>query len=133
MEKVSIMKLLVPTAGPVPAREKAEYVSKLACSLEADIIVLHIVKDDNDEAGKEAFKIFENQCNKESLKLKTIIEKGEIIPSISKVADEENADLIVMGASEGRVVAKWMAADVIERSKVPVVIIPMGFEHMFEE
>lgn len=127
------MKLLVPTAGPVPAREKAEYVSKLACSLEAEIIVLHIVKDNNEEAGKEAFKIFENQCNKENLKLKTIIEKGEIIPSISKVASQENADLIVMGASEGRVVAKWMAADVIERSKVPVVIIPMGFEHMFEE
>ena len=126
------MKLLVPTAGPVPAREKAEYVSKLACSLGAEMVVLHIVQNNNEEAGQEAFKIFENQCNKENITIKTITEKGEVIPAISKVVEEENVDLIVMGASEGRVVAKWMAADVIERSKVPVVIIPMGFEHVFD-
>jgi nucleotide-binding universal stress UspA family protein len=127
------MKLLVPTAGPVPAREKAEYITKLACSLEAEMIVLHIKQDDNEEPGKEAFKIFENQCNKENIKIKTIIVDGEVVPSISKVATEEDVDLIVMGASEGRVVAKWLVADILERSKVPVVIVPMGFEHMFDE
>jgi nucleotide-binding universal stress UspA family protein len=126
------MKLLVPTAGPVPAKEKAEYVSKLACSLEAELIVLHIVKDDNQESGNEAFKIFENQCNKENIKLKTLFEEGEVVPIISKVADAENVDLIVMGASEGRVIAKWLAADVMERSKIPMVIIPMGFENVFD-
>ena len=124
------MKLLVPTAGPEPARDKAEFVSKLACSLEAEILVLHIAKDNNEEPGKEAFKIFENQCKKEKINLKTIIGHGDIIPTISKVADSENVDLIVMGASEGKIVAKWLAADVLERSKIPVVIIPMGFENM---
>ena len=127
------MKLLVPTAGPEPAREKAEYVSKLACSLEAELIVLHIVKDNNEQPGKEAFEIFKTQCNKDNVKIKTLFKEGEIIPTISKVADEEGADLIVMGASEGRVVAKWLAADVLERTKVPVVIIPMGFENMVFE
>jgi nucleotide-binding universal stress UspA family protein len=127
------MKLLVPTAGPEPAREKAEYISKMACSLEAEVIVLHIVRDNNTAPGKEAFKIFENQCNKDNINIKTIFEEGEVVPTISKVADAEDVDLIVMGASEGRVVAKWLVADVLERSKVPVVIIPMGFEHMFDE
>ena len=126
------MKILVPTAGPEPAREKAEYISKLACSLEAELIILHIAQNNNEEPGKEAFKIFENQCNKENIKLKTIIESGKVIPTISKVADSEDVDLIVMGASEGRVVAEWLATDVMERSKVPIVIIPMGFEHMIE-
>jgi nucleotide-binding universal stress UspA family protein len=126
------MKLLVPTAGPVPAAEKAEYVSKLACSLEAEMIVLHIVQDNNEKAGKEAFGIFENQCNKDNIKIKTITEQGEITPTITKVAEAENVDRIVMGASEGRVVAKWFATDILERSKVPVVIIPMGFEHIFD-
>ena len=126
------MKLLVPTAGPVTARERAEYISKLACSLEAELIVLHIVQNDDEKPGKEAFKIFENQCNKDDIKFKTIIKDGEVVPIISKVADEEDADLIVMGASEGRVVAKWLVADVMERSKVPMVIIPMGFEHVFD-
>lgn len=122
------MKILIPTAGPEPAREKAEYVAKLASSLEAEMIVLHIVQNNNEKPGKEAFKIFENQCNKSKIKLKTVIKDGEIVPAISKVADEESADLIVMGASEGRVVEKWLAADILERTKVPVVIIPMGFE-----
>ena len=126
------MKLLVPTAGPVPAKEKAEYISKLAHSLEAELIVLHIAQDNNKKPGKEAFKIFENQCNKENIKLTTLIEEGEVVPTISKVADAENVDLIVMGASEGRVIAKWLAADVMERSKVPMVIIPMGFENVFD-
>ncbi len=126
------MKLLVPTAGPKPAREKAEYISKLACSLEAEMVVLHIVQKDNKEAGKEAFNIFENQCNKEKIKIKTIIEKGKVVPTITKVAKSEDVDLIVMGASEGRVVAKWLVADVLERSTVPVVIIPMGFEHILD-
>jgi len=124
------MKLLVPTAGPVPARENAEYISKLACSLEAELIVLHIVKDNKEEAGKEAFKIFENQCNKENIKIKPIIEKGDVIPTISKVAEAEDVELIVMGTSAGLMVAKWLATDVSDRSKIPVVIIPMGFESM---
>jgi nucleotide-binding universal stress UspA family protein len=124
------MKLLIPTAGPVPAREKAEYVSKLACSLGAELIVLHIVKNNDETPGKEAFKIFENQCNKDNIKLTTVTDTGEVVPTISKVADEQDADLIVMGASEGKIVGQWLAADVMERSKVPIVIIPMGFENV---
>jgi nucleotide-binding universal stress UspA family protein len=126
------MKLLVPTAGPTPAKEKAEYISKLACNLEAEMIILHIVKDGNEQAGKEAFEIIEKQCSKDNVKVKSIIERGEIIPTIYQVAESENVDLIVMGASEGRVVGEWLAADILERSKVPVVIIPMGFEHVFD-
>jgi nucleotide-binding universal stress UspA family protein len=127
------MKILIPTAGPEPAREKAEYVAKLASSLEAEMIVLHIVQNNNEKPGKEAFKIFENQCKKDKIKLKTVIKDGEVVPAISKVADEEKADLIVMGASEGRVVEKWLAADILERTKVPVVIIPMGFDSVVFE
>jgi len=126
------MKLLVPTAGPEPAREKAEYVSRLASSLEAELIVLHIIRNNNALPGKEALKIFEKQCKKDNIKIKTLIKDGEIVPTISKVADEEKVDLIVMGASEGRVVAQWLAADIMERSKVPMVIIPMGFEELFD-
>ncbi len=126
------MKILVPTAGPEPASEKAEYISKLASSLEAEIIALHITQNNDEKPGKEAFKIFENQCNKDNIKIKTLIKDGDVVPIISKVADEEDVDLIVMGASEGRVVAKWLVADVLERTKVPVVIIPMGFEHVFD-
>ena len=127
------MKLLIPTAGPVPAKEKAEYVSKLACSLDAELLVLHIVKNNDETPGLKAFKIFKNQCNKDNIKLKTLIEHGEIVPTISKVADSENVDLIVMGASAGKIVSEWLATDIMKRSKVPIVIIPMGFENLFDQ
>jgi len=127
------MKLLIPTAGPVPAKEKAEYVSKLACSLDAELLILHIVKNDDEKPGLEAFKIFEKQCKKDSIDYKTKIEHGEIVHAISKVAEEEEVDLIVMGASAGNIVGKWLAADIMERSKVPIVIIPMGFENVFDQ
>jgi nucleotide-binding universal stress UspA family protein len=126
------MKLLVPTAGPVPAREKAEYISKLACSLEAEMIILHIAQNKDSKPGEEAFEIFKNQCNKDNIKMKTVIKEGDVVQSISEVAKENDVDLIVMGASAGRVVAKWLVANILERSKVPVVIVPMGFEHMFD-
>ncbi len=122
------MKLLIPTAGPIPAKEKAEYISKLANSLKAELIVLHIVQNNDESPGKKAFKIFENQCKKDKIKLQTVIDHGEIVVTISKIANKYDVDLIVMGASEGKIVSKWLAADVLERAKVPMVIIPMGFE-----
>jgi nucleotide-binding universal stress UspA family protein len=57
---------------------------------------------------------------------------GEIVSVISEVAESENVDLIIMGASEGRIVEKWIAVDIIEKSKVPIVIIPQGFTHVFD-
>jgi nucleotide-binding universal stress UspA family protein len=127
------MKLLIPTAGPVPAKEKAEYVSKLACSLDAELLILHIVQNDDETPGLEAFKIFEKQCKKDDIDFKTKIEHGEIVHTISKVAEKEEVDLIVMGASAGNIVGKWLVADIMERSKVPIVIIPMGFENVFDQ
>ena len=50
------MKILVATAGPVPAKKKAEYIVNIAKRLDAGIIALHI-----DEAYDIVRKTIVNQ------------------------------------------------------------------------
>lgn len=126
------MKLLVPTAGPKPAEEKADYIFNIAKMLEAEIIAIHISDREDSTEGQEALEIFTKEANKNDVKITTQMKTGEIVSVISEVAESENVDLILMGASEGRIVAKWIAVDIIEKSKVPIVIIPQGFTHVFD-
>ena len=46
------MKILATTAGPVPAKNKAEYIVNIAKRLGADVIALHIMK------GEERIAIY---------------------------------------------------------------------------
>ena len=47
------MKILFATAGPVTAQENADYVVTITKRLGAELIVLHVIheKDDNDKWG----------------------------------------------------------------------------------
>jgi len=121
------MKILVPTAGPVPAAEKANYILEIAKKLKADIIVLHILDLAETSDGEKALKIFEDLGAEFNVKVKTILKEGNVVPSIVECAEDEKVNLIMMGGSEGRIVAEWIVTDVLEKSNVPVVIIPYGF------
>jgi len=126
------MKLLVPTAGPLPAEEKADYVMNVAKMLEAEVIALNISDSKDSPEGQKALDIYQQEADKAGVKISTQLKSGDVISVISEVAESENVDLIVMGASEGRLVAKWIAVDILEKSKVPIVIIPQGFTHMVD-
>jgi nucleotide-binding universal stress UspA family protein len=126
------MKLLVPTAGPLPAEEKADYVMNIAKMLEAEVIAINISDNKDSPEGQEALDIYTKEAEKFGVKITTRLKSGDVISVISKAAESENVDLIVMGASEGRLVAKWVAVDIMEKSKVPIVIIPQGFTHMVD-
>jgi nucleotide-binding universal stress UspA family protein len=126
------MKLLVPTAGPKPAEEKADYIINIAKMLEAEIIAIHISDREDSTEGQEALEIFTSEAGKNNVKIKTHMKTGEVVSIISQVAESEKIDLILMGASEGRIVAKWVAVDIMEKSKIPIVIIPQGFTHMLD-
>lgn len=125
------MKLLVPTAGPEPARERADYILNIAKNFGATLDVLHIAEEGEDQTtGKEALKIFEDTGKKHDVQVTTHLKEGNVVKTISEFAESQKVDLIVMGASEGRIVAQWIVTDVIERSKIPVVIIPYGFSQI---
>jgi len=121
------MNILVPTAGPTPAREKANYITSIAKSLEAELHIIHISEQKDTSAGEDALGIFREVGEREGIKVTTVLKSGDVIPTLLTYSKDANIDLIVMGASEGRIVAKWLAADVLEKAKVPVFILPTGF------
>lgn len=129
MPEISFLKLLVPTAGPAPAREKAEYIIKLARKIHAEILALHIVKDLSDkekcDEGNEALKIFEDTCLACNIKITTFLREGELLPTIVKFSEDKSIDLIVMGVSEeGKMIADWIVSDIRYRKDLAVVIEP---------
>ncbi|UCH90117.1 MAG: universal stress protein [Thermoplasmata archaeon] len=136
MKTISYLKILVPTAGPVPARERAKDITRIANSLNAELIIMHIITPEhmNDEKrrseGEEALDIFSNSAENLGIKTSKVLHEGELVPSIIEYSETNNIDLIVMGASEDQIVAEWIISDLKEHSKVPVVVVPYGFSSL---
>jgi len=119
------MKILVPTAGPVPAKEKADYIVNIAKRIGAELKVLHILKEgEGSEKGEEAFNLFSEAGQKAQVNVSKILKKGDMVSAIIKSAEEESAGLIIMGASRRKIVAEWVSADVMKNTAIPVVVIP---------
>ncbi len=138
MPDISYLKILVPTAGPAPAMEKAEYIIKLARKIRGEILALHIVKSRDDKEkckqGNEALKIFEETGIKHNVKVSTFLAEGELLDTIKEFAQFKDVDLIVMGGSEdGKMIAEWIVSDLRYDKDLPVVIAPPGFEAITDE
>lgn len=124
------MLILVPTAGSVPAQSNAEYIVNVAKNLASTLLVIHITEKKPTPDGKKALDIFQAAADKQGVPISTEVVKGNIVDKILDVATEKKADLIIMGASHGIVVHEWLATTILDKSKVPVVIIPYGLEDM---
>ena len=124
------MKILAPTSGPKPAKDNASYIVNITRSLEGELFVLHILTP-GAEGGEEALAIFEDEAEAAGVKVTGVVRKGAVVDNIARFADEISADLIILGGSPGKMVAEWLMADFIVRSKRPMVIIPFGFEGAF--
>ena len=119
------MKILVPTAGPVPAKEKADYLVNIAKRTGAELKALHILKEGEEtKKGEEALNLFSEAGQKAQVNVTTVIRKGDMVSTIVNFAEEESADLIIMGASRRKIVAEWVSADVMRNTAIPVVVIP---------
>ena len=123
------MKILVATAGPVPAKDKAEYIVNIAKRLRADVIALHILQEEQNRAkGEETLDVFVEAGREAHVNVAKVLKKGDIVSNIIDTTEKESADLIVMGGSEGKVVEKWISSGVIGKTKIPVVVIPQEFK-----
>ena len=118
------MKILVPTSGIVPAKENADYILEIAKRLNAEISVIHILDLGEEARGEEALSVFADLGKEKGVNVTTNLKEGNVVPTIVDFAESENAGLIVMGATEGRIVAEWIVTDVIDKTQIPVVIIP---------
>ncbi len=125
------MKVLAPTAGPEPASRSADFIAGLCKDIDAEMVVIHVRSNRSElseEEEKKALKIFENAARDADVRIKTKLVEGDVVDSILNYADEENVDLIVMGATAEPTLKKWIKGNVLiqvmERATIPVTIIP---------
>lgn len=119
------MKILVPTSGVTPAQETADYVMEIASAISADVLALHAVRPGHSsEAGELCLEIMQNAAKEANVSIECLLRQGPVIDEIIEAAEEQEVSLIVMGASEGFVVERWLSSEVCGNTRVPVVVIP---------
>ncbi len=119
------MKILVPTAGATTAAETADYIMGVAMALNADVVVLHIVRPGQaTEAGELSLEIFEKAGDFADVNVECELRHGPVIDEIIDFAELEQVALIVMGASHGRVIDMWVGSEVRDQTSIPVLILP---------
>ncbi|MEE4114280.1 MAG: universal stress protein [Desulfobacteraceae bacterium] len=121
------MKILFATAGPASAHENADYVVNIAKRLGAELTVLHVLSEEDDQAtGNEALKFFLERGEKAHVQVTGILQTGEIISQIINLAEKESSVMIIMGASRGMLLNEWLSSYVKQKTTVPVLVIPIG-------
>jgi len=123
--KLKTPTILIPTAGQTTARETADYAMQIAKSLDAKVIALHVIKPGkSSEAGELSLEYFAHAGEASGVEVECHFRTGAVINQIVDFAEENDIDLIVMGASEGRVIEQWLSSDVSQSTAIPVLVIP---------
>ena len=119
------MKILVPSAGPVPDQQTVYYVINIAERLNAQLIVLRILSEkETDQMGEQNLRLFVETGKSSKVPVKPITRRGEVATAIIEVALENSVDLIIQGVSHGEIVAEWMNAKAMEKTDIPILLIP---------
>jgi len=119
------MRIIVPAVGAVPDQRTVGYVIHIAKRFKAQLIVLQVLgKKETKEAGEQSLRLFIENGDAEKVPVNGIIRRGEIVPVIIEVAEDHSADLIILGISHGEIVAEWMNAKAMEKTDIPVLLIP---------
>ena len=128
VDSLKLFKMMVPTSGPVPAQENAEYILKMAKNLRAEVLVVHIRDQGESREGDLALDAFDRMSRKLGIRVQLKPAIGEVAQTIIEIARFEEVDLIVLGATEGRNVANWIIEKIIKKTDIPVVIIPWSYD-----
>lgn len=119
------MKILVPTSGITPAQQTATYIMEIASAINADVLAVHVVRPGHaSEAGELCLEIMKTAAQEANVAVECMLCHGPIIDEIIEVAEGRQANLIVMGASNGFVVERWLSSEICGNTRVPVLVIP---------
>lgn len=119
------MKIIIPSAGSVPDQRTVDYVIDIAKRLQAQLVVLRILSEKETEAeGEKSLRLFVENGKREKVPVNIILKSGDIAAVIIETAQEKSVDLIIMGVSRGEIVAEWMNAGAMEKTEIPVLLIP---------
>jgi len=129
VEEEKIFKMMVPTAGPFSAHKNARYIIRMAKKLNADVLVVHIRdKGESREGGDEALDIFNEEARSVDMTIEKIPAVGEVSQTIIELSKFHEVDLIVLGATRGRSVSRWIIETIINKTDIPVVLIPWNYD-----
>ena len=119
------MKIIIPSAGSLPDQRTADYVTNIAKRLKAQLIVLRVLSEKETEAeGEQSLRLFVENGKREKVPVNIILRRGDIASAIIETAQEKSVDLIILGVSHGEIVAEWMNAKAMEKTDIPVLLIP---------
>ncbi len=117
------MKIMVTTAGSVPAKRKADYLVDIAARANAELIVLHVVdSQDEYEDGQQALAIYQRRGT--TPLIRPILRIGRLTDTIAKTAQEEGADIIILGLDERGNISSAISREVIAKTDIPVLLVP---------
>lgn len=122
--RVGMKTILVPTSGAYAAKANARNIMKLARRFDARIVVVHIRDQGESREGDLALDIFDKIARQEGVEHTLVPAVGEISSTIIGQAKFHEADIIVMGATEGRGVAGWILDRILMNTDIPVLILP---------
>ncbi len=120
--------VLVPHDFTEVANNAVEHAVVIANSVGDDITIMHVIKSEKakKDAEKQIKKIAEDINKKHKIKPKSIIRVGTIFTSIGEVAEEIEADLVIMGTHGVKGMQKFTgswALKVIVSSQVPFIVV----------
>ncbi len=119
------MKIIVPSAGPVPDNRTVDYVINIAKRLNSQLVALRILSEKESEAdGEQSLRLFDENGKREKVPVNIILRRGDTVSVVIETAQEKSVDLIILGVSRGEIVAEWMNAGAMERTDIPVLLIP---------
>ena len=119
------MKIIIPSAGSATDQRTADYVTHIAKRLDAELVVLRILREKETETeGEQSLRLFVKNRKMEKVPVNIAIRRGDITSVIIETAREKSVDLIVLGVSHGEIVAEWMNAKAMEKTDIPVLLIP---------
>jgi nucleotide-binding universal stress UspA family protein len=126
---MSVKSLLVPVDFTSVSRVAMEHAAKLAETIDAAVVLLHVVAkadevvDAKEKLAEEA-KII--SASNSTIQVRMAVRIGSIFEDIAQTAAEESAELIIMGthgASGWQKLTGSHALKVITGSKVPFVVV----------
>ena len=126
------VKILTPVSGTHNAKRLAEYSMSLARKINGNVTAIFITDTESKERemnGLKALSIFEKYGTKFNVNVATRIESGNVVEKILEVIDKDRINLVVIGGGRKAMLGKWgrdsIANEIIERSTVPVVTMPI--------
>ena len=131
-------RILVPTSGYLPAKERGDAIIEIAKRLDADIYVVHIrdpsqlIATSKESEGWKALRLFEEKGREAGVNVTAFYTSGDLVESLKRFSIEHQADLILVGASANRLIAEWVRFELLCDCNTPILVVPQDLSSLIE-